>query len=265
MTPPPSAPTWEVLGRLAATPRLLVCCDFDGTLSHLADQPAAALPVPGAVAVLDALGMLPATWVAVISGRELAVLASVASMPPHVQLVGSHGTEFEPGVIAALGPDERHLLREVISRCEDLAADAVGALVESKPASIAVHVRNVARKEAAALLTHVREGPGSLPGVHLTEGKEVVELGVVPGGKDGAVVGLRSRWEATAVLFVGDDVTDEAAFSALVDDDLGVKVGPGDTRARWSVGSPDDVVTLLEGLLALRRTATAVARTACGG
>jgi trehalose 6-phosphate phosphatase len=251
-----TAPLREVLRRLAETPRLLVCCDFDGTLSHLADQPAAARPVPGAVAVLEALGGLPDTWAAVISGRELAVLTPLAAMPPHVQLVGSHGTEFEPGVITGLGPAERRLLSDVVEACAAIAAETPGTLIESKPASVAVHVRNVSRDQADGVLAMIRSGPGSTPGVHAIEGKEVVELGVVRGGKDGAVNELRSRWAATASMFVGDDVTDEAAFAALSEGDVGVKVGAGDTRAGWRVGDPDEVVRLLSDLLALRRTAT---------
>lgn len=250
---------------MAATPRLLVCCDFDGTLSHLAHHPSAARPVPGAVAVLDALGALPDTWVAVVSGRGLSALASVASMPPHVQLVGSHGTEFEPGVIGGLGPDERHVLSELISLCRDITADTPGTLIESKPASVAVHVRNVPHDRAAGILTRVREGPGSLPGVSIIEGKAVVELSVIRGGKGGAVDGLRTRWAATATFFVGDDVTDEAAFTTLSGSDLGVKVGSGDSAAACRIQHPGDVVTLLEDLLALRRAATSTARTARNG
>ena len=123
--PGPTLPG-AILDRMAATPRLLVCCDFDGTLSHLVDHPLDARPVPGAVEVLDALGSLPSTWSAVISGRALSVLETVASMPGHVQLVGSHGTEFESGVIAALGPGERRLLADVVDQCERIAAGSPG-------------------------------------------------------------------------------------------------------------------------------------------
>ncbi len=252
-----SAPPSSVLARLAAAPRLLVCCDFDGTLSHLAEHPSAARPVPGAVDVLDALGSMPLTWTAVVSGRELAVLAPLAAMPPHVQLVGSHGTEFEPGVIDLLGPPERQLLAAIVADCESIVAGTRGTLIETKPASVAVHVRNVERQRAAGILEDVRTGPAARPGVHVTEGKEVIELGVVRAGKGGAVDELRSRWDITATLFVGDDVTDEAAFAVLSGEDVGVKVGSGATKADWRVGDPVTVVALLENLLALRRATTA--------
>ena len=46
-----------------------------------------------------------------------------------------------------------------------------------------------------------------------------------------AVETLRAMSGAAAVVFLGDDVTDEAAFARLGPDDLGIKVGAGPTRA----------------------------------
>jgi trehalose-phosphatase len=128
-----------------------------------------------------------------------------------------------------------------------------GVIVEVKPASVAVHVRRASRPDAARLLADVRSGPGQLPGVHVLDGKEVIELAVFAGTKADGVEALRNRWDATGVLFAGDDVTDEAAFAALRAGDVGVKVGAGTTGAGWTVSDPGAVVHLLEGLLDLRQ------------
>jgi trehalose 6-phosphate phosphatase len=61
------------------------------------------------------------------------------------------------------------------------------------------------------------------------------------------------------VLYAGDDVTDEHAFAAVASrenaDDVTVKVGDGETAARYRVGGPEDVTDLLRELVAARRSA----------
>lgn len=251
-----AGPDAASLARLADADRLLVCCDFDGTLSHLVDDPGAARPVPGAVDVLDRLGGLPGTVAAVLSGRSLEALEAVAGMPPHVQLVGSHGVEFRAGVIDGLGADDRKLLDRVSRACSAIVEPIDGAAVETKPASVAVHVRRVPDEVKPEVLAAVLEGPGSLPGVHVTTGKDVIEIAVVQVGKGRALQALKDRAAADVALFVGDDVTDEDAFAALAAGDVGVKVGDGPSRAAWRVAGPDEVVSLLQALATLRAPRT---------
>lgn len=256
MTSEPSAAAVleTALATLARTPRLLVCCDFDGTISTLAADPGGARPVDGAVAALDAIASLPETWAAVVSGRALIDLTQLAGMPDDVHLVGSHGAEFEVGSIVAVSPAETDVLDMLIAQCRALATGAVGVMIEVKPGSVAVHVRQAGRPDADRVLAAVRSGPGSLPGVHVLEGKEVVELAVFPGAKGDAVAALRFRWDITATLFVGDDATDESAFAAMDATDIGIKVGEGESVARWRLDDPAAVVRLLERLALLRST-----------
>ncbi len=243
------------LGALARTARLLVCCDFDGTISAIADDPAAARPVDGAVAALDSLAGLPQTWAAVVSGRALIDLSRLAGMPDGVHLVGSHGTEFEVGSIVAVSPPDTALLETIVALCRAVAHDVPGVIVEEKPASVAVHVRLSSPSDADRVLSVVRAGPGSLAGVHVIEGKAVVELAVFPGQKGDGVLALQERWNTTRTLFIGDDVTDESAFAALGPNDVSIKVGDGVSSAAWRVEDPDAVVDVLERLGVLRAAA----------
>ena len=89
-------------------------------------------------------------------------------------------------------------------------------------------------------------------GAELTEGKAVLEFAVITTDKGEAIDIMRVRENASAVVFFGDDVTDEKAFRRLRGDDVGVKVGPGDTLAGFRVGVPTDVSDALELLLAER-------------
>ena len=57
----------RTLVQLARTPRLLVACDYDGTLAPIVADPTAAKPLPESVHALRSLAALPATTTAVIS------------------------------------------------------------------------------------------------------------------------------------------------------------------------------------------------------
>jgi len=70
----------------------------------------------------------------------------------------------------------------------------------------------------------------------------VVELGVVGTDKGDALEELRHRIAASAVLFVGDDRTDEDGIAAVqAAGGFGVRVGGGVTRARYRLADPASV------------------------
>ena len=245
----------DAVHRLAATPRLLVALDFDGVLAPIVPVPGDARPLPAAVAAIRALAALPDTTVALLSGRGLADLATVSGFGAPVQLIGSHGGEFAdrdgPGSMLDDAAHER--LHRLSTELRELVADAPGVTLEDKPAGIAVHVRNAEREVAARVLDGVRAGPASRPGVVSTPGKEVLDLAVLEVSKGAALDRLRSRVDADAVFFAGDDITDETAFTRLRPGDVGVKVGDGDTAAEHRVPDPPAVAALLETLLTARR------------
>lgn len=243
----------EKLAELARVPVLLVACDYDGTLAEIAAEPGLAVPSREAMVALRQLADLPHTHVAVVSGRALADLAERLGGPRGVLLVGSHGGEFDPGFSRALPRETAALRARLLSEVHALALPVDGALVEEKPASVALHYRKVSRDALPALLEALERGPASLAGVHRKLGKEVVELSVVPTDKGRALATLRQRVGASAALFVGDDVTDEDAFATLSGPDVGIKIGPGDTRAQHRLASPTEAARTLARLAELRR------------
>jgi trehalose 6-phosphate phosphatase len=84
------------------------------------------------------------------------------------------------------------------------------------------------------------------------EGKHVLEFSWRHEGKDTALALLRSEIEADAVVFAGDDVTDEDALRSLEEGDLGIRVGAGDTVAHTRVDDPRGLVALLGRIADLR-------------
>ncbi|MGH3438190.1 MAG: trehalose-phosphatase [Sciscionella sp.] len=239
--------------QLARTPRLLVACDYDGTLAPIVADPDQARPSPEAVGALRSLADLHETTAAVISGRALRDLATLSRLPGEVHLVGSHGSEFDVGFVHALDSKARSLHRRITEELEDLTETAAGVSMEVKPASVAVHVRRAAPDIGKHVLDAVRSGPASWAGVQVTEGKAVIELAVVQTDKGRALDVLRRRVGATAAIFLGDDVTDEKAFARLSGPDLGVKVGDGESLAEYHIMDTTEVATVLAFLFEERR------------
>ncbi|MCW6008096.1 trehalose-phosphatase [Micromonospora sp. CPCC 205371] len=243
----------SAIGRIARVPQLLVACDYDGTLAPIVTDPTKAAPLPEAVAAVRALASLPQTTVAVVSGRALRDLAALSRLPSEVHLVGSHGSEFDIGFVERLAPELVETRTRLQQAVREIVSETAGVRLEAKPASVAVHVRAAEPDVAARVIEALRTGPATWPDVTVTNGKQVMELSVLPTNKGAAVDQLRAQMSASAALVIGDDITDEQAFARLHGPDVGIKIGPGDTAASYRVGEPIEAARVLALLLQTRR------------
>jgi trehalose 6-phosphate phosphatase len=248
----------EAVRRVAGTEHLLVAMDFDGTMSPLVDHADDARALPRAAAAFAGLAELPRTTTALISGRALASLRTVASPPENTLLIGSHGAEAWMGPGSSelqLDDAQRELLAAIREELAGIVEQAPGTLLEDKPAGVVLHTRladdDVAADAVAAARTVLQERSG----VFLKTGNRVLETSVVHASKGEGIAFLRQATGATAVAFAGDDTTDEDALGTLVTGDLGVKVGLDFTQAEFRVESPVHVCELLEALLRERKRA----------
>ncbi|WP_151525410.1 trehalose-phosphatase [Serinicoccus kebangsaanensis] len=246
----------------AALDRVLVATDFDGVLAPLVLDPMDSRPVDGGMPALTSLAQLPGTTVALVSGRALEPLRQLSGAQEPLVLVGSHGAEDSRHAGGlALDEHQRGLLATLDDELAALREQHPGIRVETKPAARVVHTRGLAEPEAQAALASARGLGQRHTGVEVTPGKGVAELAVAHVGKGVALVDLAGEVGADAVFYAGDDLTDEHGFAALADDPdaaraaraLTVRVGDGETRARFRVADEDAVVELLKALLAARR------------
>lgn len=246
---------------LARTPVLLVAVDFDGTLAPLVDDPMTARMTASARTAIDALRRLPHTYVALVSGRSLADLRVIAEHTDDsdIVLAGSHGAEFwMPGVgaLTNVDPSAAAVRDALADRVESVIEDVRGAWVERKTFGFAVHSRLV--DEAIAPEVHRRADAivaVAAPSWRRREGHHITEYAFRAEGKDTAIAMLRQRLGATAVLFAGDDVTDEDALASLADGDVGVRVGAGETAATVRVHDIAELAGLLSALATERARA----------
>ena len=243
MTPPP--PTLDAaLTAFAARRPLLVASDYDGVLAPLRDDPSAAVFEAGAADALVRLSRVEGVTVALVSGRGVADLRATSGLSGDFRWVGSHGAEFDGPLTAELA-DRRDRLAE---RLEPLVARVDGAWLETKPASVAVHVRPVEDRAAAArLLEEAQQAADS--SLTLKPGKDVLEIAVTDANKGAALRRLADELGVAGSLYLGDDVTDEDGFRVLDGPgDVTVKVGEGPTVARHRVPDTVAAVALLNRL-----------------
>ncbi|GAB17477.1 trehalose-phosphatase [Gordonia effusa NBRC 100432] len=242
------------LDGLAALPRVVVASDYDGCMAPIVSNPQDAVPNPASAAAIERLAAAPNTLAAVVSGRALADLRVLSGLSAAVTLVGSHGSEFADGFTVPITSDDSARLGRIVDEFHSLAKRFDGVTVEVKPASTTLHVRNAAPDDAKVALAAARSGPASWPGVYATEGKAVIELAVIETSKGIALDTLRGQFDAEAVVYLGDDVTDEKAFAHLRHGrDVSIKVGEGETGAEYRIAGTDHVATVLETLARLRR------------
>ncbi|MDO4609768.1 trehalose-phosphatase [Corynebacterium sp.] len=245
--------------RVAAAPNLLVALDFDGTLADLQDDPMAVRPRPGNRELVEALADLDGVTVMLLSGRQLKDLRYLSGVKSTVRLVGSHGAEPDDGL--SLSSAESALLEALDVRLREVLEQpgADDAWVENKPGARVLHVRLVAdHVQRRRILDYARTMARPVPGLHVTDGKDILEIAVHDVTKGSYLDAARRDAGADAVVFVGDDVTDETALRVLMPGDLGVKVGQPDVEhsaAGHFVPDTAAVTVLLRDLLNARQAA----------
>lgn len=247
------------LRALAATPRLVVALDFDGTASPLVPDPMAARALPEVAVQVARLAALPDTDVAYVSGRSMHDLRVITEHTDDsaIALAGSHGAQYwfpgdgEVGIATDTGDDSARA--ELWEAAKSIIERYEGAEFEPKTFGMGVHTRRADRETEERVFAAVDALVAErFPEWRRRAGHRVLEFSSRTEGKDAAMAVLRERFDATGILFAGDDVTDEDAMRVLGAGDLGVRVGPGESAAVLRVDNPQQIAALLEALADLR-------------
>ncbi|RMH08207.1 MAG: trehalose-phosphatase [Nitrospirae bacterium] len=243
----------EVPGKAVA-----IFLDYDGTLSPLADQPEQAELAPAMRTTLRRLAVR--CPVGIISGRDredverLVQLDSVIYAGCHgFDIMGSKRYRFrhEEGVHAlpALRQAEVQLRRHL--------QGVEGVFLEQKKFSVAVHYRLTHSQNLPMVQEVIESILAHQPHLQKIEGLCVYELRPRVAWDKGAALwwilqalsGQRQR-EEVLPLYLGDDLTDEAALRVVQERGLGIVVNEGDrpTYAQYRLASPDEVKLFLDRL-----------------
>lgn len=243
---------------VAAAENLLVVSDFDGTLAGIVPDPSAVPVHRGGLGALARLAGLPGTTVAILSGRGLADLRQVCPLRSPVVLAGSHGAESgEHGV--TLTDEMVAALESVAAELDALTRPDGSTYVERKPFQTVFHVAPLSDRDPVAAAALLEQARLIYPhGTTVAGGKNIVEFSAATVTKGTWIAAERAHVGAGRTVFVGDDVTDENGFAALGLEDLGVKVGAGETLAAVRVADRDAAAQWLTELAAARAAHTGV-------
>jgi trehalose 6-phosphate phosphatase len=255
---------------VADAARVVVGLDFDGVLSPIVADPAAAVIHPDGPRTLVALAE-QVRGVAVITGRparqaiELGRLAEVGEQLAvegrSLHLLGQYGNErwssIERRVVSPRPPQG---LSSFMSELPDLLRrqDAADAFVEEKGLAVAVHTRRLPAPAGAfeRLLPVLTEAAARYD-LGVEPGRMVIEVRAPGMHKGEALRTIHRELDGHGVIFAGDDLGDIEAFRAV--EELreqgcpGLLICSGSEEQKALVELSDIVVDGPEGVLSLLR------------
>jgi trehalose-phosphatase len=205
--------------RFAGGVRPLLLLDYDGTLAPFRVNRFQARPWAGVRELLQRIQIQNRTRIAVITGRPAAEIAPMLALDPPLEVWGLHGAK-------RLYPDKRRELEQAPiatqARLEELRQflkrNSLGGLFEDKANGVVMHWRGASRKKAKQIELRTRqlfEPLAQLQGLALLDFDAGLELRVGR-NKGGAVKAILAEAGAESpVAYLGDDLSDEAAFRAV--------------------------------------------------
>ncbi|MHC1790598.1 trehalose-phosphatase [Solidesulfovibrio sp.] len=229
----------------------LLLLDYDGTLAPFVPNRDEARPYAGVVDVLARLPALGPGRFVMVTGRAASELHPFLAPAKPMEIWGCHGAERLDADGAARIVDVPARAAEGLARAAALARPMTPAqALEHKPVSLALHWRGLPEAGRRVLERDIGEGWAGLArefGLELKAFDGGLELRLPDLNKGRAVRGLRRENPGTSLLYFGDDLTDEDAFTALGPTDVGVLVRARDrpSAARYRIRPPDELVQFL--------------------
>lgn len=254
------SPLTRALSLRPAEARLLILTDFDGTLVELAQDPDSVELSSGRRDLIQRLARRPDLTLGVVSGRRLADVRLRVGAGDGIYYAGLHGLEIEGPGIQFVHSQTAHtcmLIQRLGRLLLDATKDLAGVLIENKELTVAMHVRRAApaaRQRAEETFCEIA-GPFLETGaLRLLRGAAVFELlPAVAWTKGDAVLRIKAEVErqykrAAWLIYIGDDVTDEDAFSAVGAGGITIAVGDRPATAAFRLADPNAVERFLRQL-----------------
>lgn len=244
----------DVVREFQQAKKRLIILDYDGTLKPFQPTPSAIAGAPSLRIrlLLTALSQKRSTRVAIVSGRPRRVMTWWFKALG-IDLAAEHGAriridgkwETRTNRIKKAKPTIRKIMETYTDRTP-------GSRIEEKEFSMVWHYRNVVPEVAynrSMKLRHdlLKAIDGDVLAVHI--GHKIVEVKQRDIHKGVAVEKLIQAHQPDFVLCAGDDFTDEDMFRASGSQATTIKVGGGETDARFRVNDIEHLIGLLNKII----------------
>lgn len=241
-----------LMGRYRSAKRRLLLLDYDGTLSPFASRPEQAKPDGELLTLLNRLTRPKNNRVVIISGRDRQTLEQWLGKLK-LSLIAEHGAWHRDsgGQWTCNAPPATAWKKQIRPILEIYSDRTPGSSVEEKDFSLVWHFRRTDPALALVRSQEIKDALRNLTanlGLGIFEGSKILEIKNIAIHKGNAV----SKWLASEawpfVLAAGDDYTDEDMFHAAQTRLFTIKIGPGPTRARFTIESVSRFRSVLKSL-----------------
>ena len=241
----------------------LLMLDYDGTLAPFATLPQSAVPSGDLIEILKRLVQDKNSIIALISGRPRANLQRWFAGIPNLWIAAEHGAVLWSPISTHWEQPHHDSSDEWKKRVHPILEHFVdrtpGSFVEEKEFSLVWHYRMAdpefgewLANDLVANLDHMlAESP-----VKAVKGQKTVEVKSLWANK-GQVYSrllLSGVVQPDFIMAAGDDVTDEDLFARLPESAWTIHVGRNQSRAKYYLSNPDEMLALLTQLLESRHT-----------
>ena len=218
----------NILATYSSAKQRLLLFDYDGTLTPIVEDPAAAIIPHEVLRSIQRLAADPRNVVWVISGRNQSFLEHVFDHLTDIGLVAEHGSFLRPpgstgweNLIAKFDMGWQEEVTKVFQRYTDMTP---GSRIERKLAAVVWHFRGAnqgfANLQAAECKKDLENTIGKTSPLEIINGKCVLEARLKSVNKGQIVQRLVDDIRTASgkppdfVLCFGDDVTDEGMLDA---------------------------------------------------
>ncbi len=251
--------TGEAKARLQAdfraAKRKLVILDYDGTLKPFTTSPSTIVGLPSLRlrSLLSRFTQNTSLHLAIVSGRSMRALRLWFRGLKRIDIGAEHGAwvryggkwRHMPNTFKRMKPD----IVRIMKRYEE---STPGSQIEEKDYSIVWHYRNVVPELAFNRTSKLRQELIGIVDDETAEvhtGDKIIEVKQKNVNKGRVVSELVERYHPDFILCAGDDYTDEDMFDVLKGREAyTIKIGAGETSARYRVEQMEDMLRLLDKL-----------------